>query len=161
MNPSSPLPVKSPGHYPRYAEMLHDEAYFYGTGFTYQLNYVTIGGTCAYSATTLLGDQWSQSFLLEAGDYWFTISAQAANNRGIVTWWLDGIQMVVTDLYRAVTQNEKLFTTLVHVPFGGLHVLKGRVTGKNASASSPFYLSTIGYYTFLEVDVKSSLTGST
>lgn len=86
-------------------------------------------------APSALGDTFTHSAVLAAGDYLVTVHGIQNTSSGIVTWSVDDVVVAAQDWYVAGIGYNTLATFAVQLPSAGYHVLKGQVLGKNGASS--------------------------
>lgn len=95
-----------------------------------------------------LNDTFENKFQLEAGTYTLKVIGSRLSNRGIVTWFLDGVQVAIMDWYLNGTDSlaQDRFNIVVGTTVNNMHTLRGVVT-KNASSTGYYmYLGEIFFY---------------
>lgn len=81
-------------------------------------------------------DELEYVFPLAAGTYEIRVLFRTGSTHGITDLYLDDVEFHSTDLYSVSTVNNVLVTkTGVVVSTGGLHTLRMKTDGKNASSS--------------------------
>lgn len=133
--------------YPKRFTMWHDEA-LVTVGNALQSDYVAIRyGSQSYQNTPANGNTFTQSFMLRAGTYTFSVLGGTANNEAKVDWYIDNVLAIsAQDWYSVGTVSNvvKAVGSIV-VSGDGFHTLKGVVNGKNGS-SSDYYLPLTKYW---------------
>ena len=82
------------------------------------------------------GDEIEYVFPLGAGMYEMRLLARTGATHGITDVYLDGVEIHSADLYSASTTNNVLLTQSgVVVSSGGLHTIRMKTDGKNASST--------------------------
>jgi hypothetical protein len=146
------------GIYPTRAIMWHmNSLVTAGAALQFYLSTSQAFNTTSAQSTAADADAFTQSFMLAAGTYTFSVLGLTANNRGKIDWYIDdSLFSTGQDWYSASnTYNVVKTVASVTVTGSGRHTLKGIVNGKNASSS--------GYYVgFMSLSfIPSSDTSST
>lgn len=83
-----------------------------------------------------LNDEFEQSFYLKSGTYTFAVLGRTTGGAGMVTWYIDNVEVVTNqDWYSAVETDNVIKTATVTITGSGRHILRGKLTSKNASSS--------------------------
>lgn len=143
--------------YPQHATLWHDEATIIsGGGLTRsslnQAPYNVANGfynTLSYQSSAANGDSFSQTMMLEAGDYNFFALGANNSSHGKVDWYLDSEASPFIsgqDWYNATLQANIIKSGTVTVSYGGRHTLTGIVNGRNAGNSLAYALPLTKYW---------------
>lgn len=92
-----------------------------------------------------INDQWSQQFTLNAGSYSLNVLGYTAPNRGIITWYIDGVSQGTMDWYADPGLNNSIKTLVVTVTTSGTHTLRAIIATKNVS-STDYYCTIVQYW---------------
>jgi hypothetical protein len=124
---------------PKRATMIHlDSRVLTGNALAREANYSIFGGR-SYQSSPALNDEFTNSFYIRAGTYTLNVYGEEKNDRGIVTWSIDGVSQGTQDWY-AVAQAVSFRSTSVTVLRDGYHKLNGKVASKNGS-SGDYYMA--------------------
>jgi hypothetical protein len=95
------------------------------------------------------GDERTFYVPLKAGTYTFECYFQRNTNRGKVDIYMDGTTFATAvDLYAASSIFNSVTTiTGITVTGDGLHTIKFKINGKNASSGTPYYVMAFTYFT--------------
>lgn len=94
-----------------------------------------------------LNDAFTISFQLDPGTYTMRVIGSRVNNRGLVTWTLDGVGIGSMDWYvNSVDTIFKDLTVTVGSTVNNIHVLNGVVTKNVSSAGYYVYMGEIFFY---------------
>lgn len=129
------LPSGTGPVYPQHASLWFDEFNTIG-GTSPGVNIDTGSPYNIYVLTTGDQTQYTTNFLLAAGSYTFSVLGDTTAPSGKIDWYIDDILVVSQqDWYSASTVRVVLKTATVTVLTNGLHVLRGKTNGHNASSS--------------------------
>jgi hypothetical protein len=123
---------------PERATLWHDESQVEaGNSLTQALDASQRYGTRVHQNPPADNDAFTQSFVLKAGTYTFHVLGITQSNCGKIDWTIDGTAIASgQDWYSSsTTYNVVKSVTGVVISGNGRHVLKGRVNGRNASAT--------------------------
>lgn len=135
---------ETPNIYPQRASMFRSESLMLVGAKTLIVNNAQYH--CGYSRTSGDGITWTNSFILEAGTYSFSVFGVKDSDNGIVDWYIDDVLIATHDYYAGGTSFNQITTTSnVVISTSGRHVLKGITNGKNASSSAFVTLITFMY----------------
>lgn len=107
----------------------------YGNALTRSANNSQMFNQLSYQNAAANGDTFTQSFFLRAGTYTFKVLGEETVNSGKVDWTLDGESIAVgQDWVGATNYNVIKSVSDVVITEGGVHVLQGEISGKNAAS---------------------------
>ena len=92
-------------------------------------------GVFARQETSALNDEFKNGAYLAGDTYTLTIDAKEDSSSGIITWYLDDVQVGTTDLYAASEAHTTRTLSGLVIAGAGWHVLRGKLESKNASSS--------------------------
>jgi hypothetical protein len=129
--------------YPRRASGFHiNDTVVSGDPIVYYLTTQQAFGYMSYQYPSVAnGDTFTTSFMLRAGAYTLHWLGQKDINRGKINWYIDNaLQISNQDWYASPQQWNVVQSGSITVVGDGHHVLKGVISGKNAS-SSGYYMA--------------------
>lgn len=97
-----------------------------------------LGRTAQFNPPAL-GDYAEFDYSLTTGTYQFVVCHTKANSSGIVTIYLNDVQIGQTDFYSSTTQNNQRYICNFTVTDKGMQRFKVQVTSKNASSLNYFF----------------------
>lgn len=136
----------SPGAavYPKRATMWHDESLFIAGGAVTR-NSISLTHpytTRTFTTTPAVDDEFTNSFSVASGTYTLSQLGVSGTNRGIITWFIDGVSQGTTDWYNATLVEGVVKTLSVTVVGDGYHKISGKLATKNASSTDYFAVLT-------------------
>lgn len=136
--------------YPKRATMWHDEALItVGNALNVVHDANQNYGVWSDQNTPSTTDKFTQSFMLQAGTYTFSVLGITGNNYAKLDWYIDGASVVTgEDWYSGSTTYNVLKTHgSIVVATDGYHTLEGRVNGHNGSSTDYYILLTKYWFT--------------
>lgn len=82
------------------------------------------------------GDEFSQSFLLQPGNYTLYILGTTSSDHGILEWYIDDVFQFSNDWYTGVAARNVVMSGAIVVIGNGIHIIRGKTNGKNAASSN-------------------------
>lgn len=83
-----------------------------------------------------INDEFQQSFFIKEGSYGLVMLGRTTAASGQVTWYLDDVAIATNqDWYSASATDNVMKSVSVTITGSGRHILRGKITGKNASSS--------------------------
>lgn len=98
-----------------------------------------------YQNPAAINDQWSQQFTMASGSYALNVLGYTAPDRGIITWYIDGVSQGGTDFYESPGLANAIKTINVTITTTGTHTIRGILSTKNAG-SAGYYCTIVQYW---------------
>jgi hypothetical protein len=112
-------------------------------GISTQIYANQINNVMYYTTTPANNDEFTFNVWLEDGTYTLDAIGVTANNRGKIDWYVDGVLAIsAQDWYAASLTYNVAKTGSITIIGNGMHVIKGKINGKNASSSSYYWALT-------------------
>lgn len=126
--------------FPTHATLWHDESIaVVGNAILLDFNTSQKYSSLSYQSAAANNDEFTQTFFIGAGTYTFKCLGRTALSHGKIDWSIDSGATIITtgqDWYSAsTTYNVVKSVANVVITTSGLHTLKGKINGKNASSS--------------------------
>lgn len=125
--------------YPTHATMFHDESKVTaGNAFTFALSTADKYNFDVYQNAPADHDTFTQTFVLAAGTYSFSVMGIIGTDQGKIDWSVDGGAIVsAQDWYNGSTVRNTVKTVgSITIATDGVHTLQGYTNGKNGSGSN-------------------------
>ena len=99
---------------------------------------IPIYGYQYFQNAPAINDQWSQTFSMAAGSYALSAIGLTATNRGIISWYVDGVLQGTMDYYANPGLTNTIKSISVTILTTGTHTIRGILASKNASSTDYF-----------------------
>lgn len=100
-----------------------------------------LGGGSIYQSGPANGDWIEWDVLLDAGTWALDVICQRRENRGIIDYSIDGVEVGSHDQYGASAAYNQIATfSGITVGTTGIHTLRATVDGKHASSSNYYFV---------------------
>lgn len=91
-----------------------------------------------FQSPAAINDQWSQTFTMAAGTFALSAIGLTAPNRGIISWYVDGVLQGTMDYYANPGLTNSIKTISVTILTAGTHTIRAILATKNAASTDYF-----------------------